>query len=32
MKKGAYIECVEAYDNLFDTGPSMNILIERKWL
>ncbi|ORE07591.1 S-adenosyl-L-methionine-dependent methyltransferase [Rhizopus microsporus var. microsporus] len=28
MKKGAYIECVEAYDNLFDTGPSMNILIE----
>ncbi|KAG1577161.1 hypothetical protein G6F46_015845 [Rhizopus delemar] len=30
MKKGAYIECVEAYDNLFDTGPSMNILIERK--
>ncbi|CEP16057.1 hypothetical protein [Parasitella parasitica] len=21
MKKGAYIECVEAYDNLFDAGP-----------
>jgi ubiquinone/menaquinone biosynthesis C-methylase UbiE len=31
MKKGAYIECVEAYDNLFDAGPSMNRLNERKF-
>jgi ubiquinone/menaquinone biosynthesis C-methylase UbiE len=23
MKKGAFIECVEAYDNLFDAGPAM---------
>lgn len=30
MKKGAYIECVEAYDNLFDAGPSMNKLNECK--
>ncbi|KAG2237872.1 hypothetical protein INT48_002176, partial [Thamnidium elegans] len=28
MKKGAYIECVEAYDNLFDAGPSMNTLTQ----
>ncbi|KAI9255985.1 S-adenosyl-L-methionine-dependent methyltransferase [Sporodiniella umbellata] len=28
MKKGAYIECVEAYDDLFDAGPSMNTLIQ----
>ncbi|KAI8984410.1 S-adenosyl-L-methionine-dependent methyltransferase [Mycotypha africana] len=26
MKKGAYIECVEAYENLFDAGPSMRLL------
>jgi ubiquinone/menaquinone biosynthesis C-methylase UbiE len=26
MKKGAYIECIEAYDNLFDAGPSMTLL------
>ncbi|KAI9468969.1 MAG: S-adenosyl-L-methionine-dependent methyltransferase [Benjaminiella poitrasii] len=26
MKKGAYIECIEAYDNLFDAGPSMTVL------
>ncbi|KAI8373736.1 S-adenosyl-L-methionine-dependent methyltransferase, partial [Blakeslea trispora] len=26
MKKGAYIECIEAYDNLFDTGPAMATL------
>lgn len=30
MKKGAYIECVEAYDNLFDAGPSMTKLNECK--
>lgn len=28
MKKGAYIECVEAYDNLFDAGPCMNTLTQ----
>ncbi|KAG1149351.1 hypothetical protein G6F37_003111 [Rhizopus arrhizus] len=28
MKKGAYIECVEAYDDLFDAGPSMNTLTQ----
>lgn len=32
MKKGAYIECVEAYDDLFDAGPSMNTLTQRKLL
>lgn len=32
MKKGAYIECVEAYENLFDAGPSMNKLTECKCL
>ncbi|KAI7904618.1 S-adenosyl-L-methionine-dependent methyltransferase [Cokeromyces recurvatus] len=26
MKKGAYIECIEAYDNLLDAGPSMSLL------
>lgn len=31
MKKGAYIECVEAYDNLFDAGPSMNTLNQCKY-
>ena len=30
LKKGAYIECVEAYDNLFDAGPSMNTLTQCK--
>lgn len=30
MKKGAYIECVEAYDNLFDAGPSMTTLTQRR--
>lgn len=32
MKKGAYIECVEAYDNLFDAGPSMNTLNQCKYI
>lgn len=31
MKKGAYIECVEAYDNLFDAGPNMNTLNQCKY-
>lgn len=32
MKKGAYIECIEAYDNLFDAGPSMNTLTQCKMI
>ncbi|KAI8993427.1 S-adenosyl-L-methionine-dependent methyltransferase [Pilobolus umbonatus] len=28
LKKGAYIECIEAYDNLFDAGPAMNTLTQ----
>lgn len=30
MKKGAYIECVEAYPNLFDAGPAMTTIMQRK--
>ncbi|KAF7727680.1 hypothetical protein EC973_007235 [Apophysomyces ossiformis] len=29
MKKGAYIECVEAYENLFDAGPAMSTVLRR---
>ncbi|KAI8640364.1 S-adenosyl-L-methionine-dependent methyltransferase [Parasitella parasitica] len=32
MKKGAYIECVEAYDNLFDAGPCMSRLNQCKYI
>ncbi|KAI8093619.1 S-adenosyl-L-methionine-dependent methyltransferase [Halteromyces radiatus] len=26
MKKGAYLECIEPYTNLFDTGPAMSTI------
>ncbi|KAG0171012.1 hypothetical protein DFQ30_001631 [Apophysomyces sp. BC1015] len=29
MKKGAFIECVEAYENLFDAGPAMSTILRR---
>lgn len=30
MKKGAYIECMETYPDLFDAGPNMSIIMQRK--
>lgn len=30
MKRGAYLECIEPYANLFDTGPAMTTILGRK--
>lgn len=30
MKKGGYIECLETYPDLFDTGPAMSTIMQRK--
>ncbi|ORZ00178.1 S-adenosyl-L-methionine-dependent methyltransferase [Syncephalastrum racemosum] len=32
MKKGAYIECMETYPDLFDAGPNMSTIMQRNLL